>query len=64
MRNATQNAQVEFVPITSKDPQYSEDLKKKIAVRAYEIFDQRGRLPGHDIDDWLKAECEICWELH
>jgi hypothetical protein len=31
MRNITQNAKVKFVPITFKDPEYSEDFKKKIA---------------------------------
>jgi Protein of unknown function (DUF2934) len=59
---ATQNAKVKFVPIT--DPEYSEDLKKKIADRAYEIFEHRERFPGHDVDDWRKAESEILWELH
>jgi hypothetical protein len=64
MRNITQNAKVKFAPITFKDPEYSEDFKKKIAGRAYEIFERRGRAPGHDVDDWLKAESEIHWEQH
>ena len=64
MRNLTQNAKVKFVPITFEDPEYSEDLKKKITGRAYEIFERRGRVPGHDVDDWRKAESEILRELH
>ena len=64
MRNVTQNAKVTFVPITVEDPEHSEDLKNKIAGRAYEIFEHRRKVPGHDIDDWLKAESEIHWELH
>ena len=26
-----------------------------IALRAYELFEERGREPGRDVDDWLKA---------
>ena len=27
-----------------------------IRRRAYELFEQRGRQPGHDVEDWLQAE--------
>ena len=30
-----------------------------IAARAYELFCARGRQPGHDVDDWLRAEAEL-----
>ena len=30
-----------------------------IRCRAYEIYDQRGRVAGHALDDWLQAEREI-----
>ena len=30
-----------------------------IAHRAYELYEQRGREPGHDLDDWLMAEHDI-----
>jgi len=40
------------------NPRYSE-LQEKICRRAYELFEQRGRIHGHDLDDWLKAEAEI-----
>jgi hypothetical protein len=30
-----------------------------IALRAYELFEGRGREPGHDVDDWLRAEREL-----
>lgn len=32
---------------------------QQIAARAYQIFIERGRVPGHDIDDWLQAEYEL-----
>jgi hypothetical protein len=31
----------------------------EIAHRAYEIFCERGRDHGHDVDDWLLAEREL-----
>jgi len=30
-----------------------------IRLRAYQIYEQRGRQDGHDVDDWLEAEAEI-----
>ena len=30
-----------------------------IAARAYELFRARGGQPGHDVDDWLRAEAEL-----
>jgi len=31
----------------------------QIAARAYHLFLERGRLNGHDLDDWLQAEYEL-----
>jgi hypothetical protein len=31
----------------------------RIAARAYELAEQRGFAPGHDVEDWLQAEREI-----
>ena len=30
-----------------------------IAKRAYELFLQRGSIPGFELDDWLQAEAEL-----
>jgi hypothetical protein len=30
-----------------------------IRERAYELYESRGREPGHDEQDWLRAEQEI-----
>jgi hypothetical protein len=27
-----------------------------VAAVAYELFEQRGRVHGHDLEDWIKAE--------
>ncbi len=33
---------------------------KMIQERAYELFVKRGSEPGHELEDWLQAEREIC----
>ena len=35
------------------------DLRELIARRAYEIYEERGRCDGDDINDWLRAEAEV-----
>lgn len=40
-------------------PQPSQD---EIAQRAYELYLQRGSVPGHETDDWLQAEAELSAE--
>jgi len=32
---------------------------EQIRRRAYEIYLERGKQPGRDLDDWLKAEREL-----
>ena len=31
----------------------------KIRIRAYQLYEERGYLPGHEDEDWLVAEQEI-----
>jgi hypothetical protein len=33
--------------------------KEEIAKLAYELYEERGRVHGYDVEDWLEAE----WEL-
>jgi DUF2934 family protein len=35
------------------------DLDEQIRCRAYELYEQRGRENGHDLEDWLRARAEI-----
>ena len=35
------------------------DIAERIRRRAYEIYEQRDRIDGLDLDDWLQAESEI-----
>jgi hypothetical protein len=34
-------------------------IENQIQLRAYELYEQRGRTDGHELDDWLQAEREI-----
>jgi hypothetical protein len=31
----------------------------QIRLRAYQLYEARGREDGHELDDWLRAEAEI-----
>jgi len=38
---------------------HSRALEEQIRLRAYELYEARGREDGHELDDWLQAEAEI-----
>ena len=38
-----------------------EDVMKRISERAFSLFADRGFSMGMDLDDWFRAEREICW---
>jgi hypothetical protein len=40
-----------------------DDPQQKIRERAYQLYEQRGRLDGHAIEDWLQAEAEIAGRI-
>jgi len=40
------------------------NLSDSIARRAFEIFEDRGRAFGHDLEDWLRAESEFLHPIH
>jgi len=42
----------------SKIPDPTE-REEQIRLRAYALYEARGRKDGHDLDDWLRAEAEI-----
>jgi hypothetical protein len=35
------------------------EIEERIRRRAYELYEQRGRVEGFALDDWLQAEAEI-----
>ena len=51
MRDATKKP-----PTAINEPQ---ELEQQIRLRAYELYEARGREDGHDEEDWLHAKEEI-----
>ena len=51
----------------ARRPEVSDDQREVTAVslverirrRAYELYEERGQLRGHDTEDWLRAEEEL-----
>jgi hypothetical protein len=46
-------------PETEEVPVGNSALTEEIRHRAYEIYLERGKQSGHDVDDWLQAEQEL-----
>ena len=34
-------------------------LERKIRLRARQIYNERGQIEGHELDNWVQAESEI-----
>ena len=47
------------VPAQRTSAQTAASIEEEIALRAYEIYLERGKTDGNDVDDWLQAEREI-----
>ncbi len=47
------------VEIYSQARHLPPELHDRVAQRAYEIFLERGGTPGHELEDWVRAEAEI-----
>jgi hypothetical protein len=43
----------------SGKPEFSSEIEERIRQRAYELYEQRGKVEGFALDDWLQAEVEI-----
>lgn len=48
-------------PVVSahKQEESQAELQEKIRLRAYELYQARGREDGHHTEDWLQAEAEL-----
>ena len=40
-------------------PAGEQRIQEEIRIRAYELFEQRGRLEGFHNEDWARAEAEV-----
>ena len=44
---------------TNQTTESTNELQEQIRRRAHELYEQRGRNDGHELDDWLQAESEV-----
>jgi len=56
----TSKPSAKVVPAPSPRPyesyELTDEIRARIAEKAYEFFELRGREPGHEEEDWLRAE--------
>ncbi len=59
--DASAPAMAQAVPAPVLAPQmvHTPELLEQIRTRAYELYEQRGRIGGFHEQDWLQAEAEI-----
>ena len=43
----------------STKPTQATDIEERIRRRAYELYEERGKVDGFALDDWLQAEREL-----
>ena len=41
----------------------TDDIRGRIALKAYELYEQRGREGDREMDDWLEAEQIVMTEI-
>jgi DUF2934 family protein len=47
-----------LIRTTNQTTESASELQEQVRRRAYELYEQRGRNDGHELDDWLQAESE------
>jgi len=53
-----QKSRPQFQSTAPQAPQ-TKPTEEQIAARARAIYEARGRLPGHDLENWLQAETKL-----
>jgi hypothetical protein len=43
----------------NKTAKFYADVEEQVRIRAYEIYEKRGREDGHALEDWLQAQSEL-----
>lgn len=56
--SVTESSNRAFPPADHK-PIGDQRIEEEIRIRAYELFEQRGRLEGFHDEDWARAEAEV-----
>jgi hypothetical protein len=59
MKNNKRRHQVSTGPIPIRKDNLNAEQMDAIRMRAYELYEERGREDGHELDDWLRAKDEV-----
>jgi hypothetical protein len=51
--------QMPTLPTEARATESPVDIQEQVRRRAFELYEQRGREDGHDLEDWLQAESEL-----
>lgn len=46
-----------------KSVELTDELRGRIALKAYELYEERGRHDGQEMEDWLQAEMVVMEEM-
>ena len=49
---------ISVIDLAKKEP-LDPLVEKEVQVRAYELYERRGKKPGFALQDWLEAEAEV-----
>jgi len=61
LTSAQRRSPASAIPAAAKSSS-KEDTAERIRRRAYEIYEQRGRQDGQELEDWIRAEQEVSSE--
>jgi len=57
---ATQpRTKIAAVPPVNAGIASTSQIQEQIRARAYQLYERRGKIEGHDVEDWLQAEAEL-----
>ena len=54
--DTTQRGERNLSPEPESMQKYSAEVRERIAKKAYELYEQRGRQAERHVEDWLEAE--------
>lgn len=58
-RAVPRKSEMNSAPPTLSEPINIVSIEESIRLRAYQLYEERGRIDGHDEEDWAQAEMEI-----
>lgn len=64
MRKLDVAGRVEKRSVMTNPIELPDGMWERIAQKAYELYERRGRQQGRALDDWLEAEAIVMEEIH